>query len=87
MAATSGRVPMRLLAAVTATSRVRGDSSPAYWAAGSSPVTGSGSAQRTTAPARSAACTQGRTLASWSSRDTMTSSPSRQLRASVPASR
>ena len=33
------------------------------------------SAQRTVAPARSATCTHGRTLASWSSRDTTISSP------------
>ncbi len=87
MAATSGRVPMRLLAAVTATSLVRSDKSPSYWSAGSSPVAGSTSAQRTTAPARPAAWTQGRTLASWSRRETTTSSPGAQLLESVSAKR
>ena len=62
--ATGGRVPMRLLAAVTATSRVRGDSSDATASTGSSPVAGSKSAHRTTAPTAAAACTHGRTLAS-----------------------
>ena len=48
MAATSGRVPMRLLAAVTATSLVRSDNSSSYWAVASSPLSRSTSAQRTT---------------------------------------
>jgi hypothetical protein len=47
---------------------------------------GSTSAQRTVAPAAGAACTHGRTSASWSSRDTTTSSPGRQVLASAPAS-
>ncbi len=87
IAATSGRVPMMLLAAVTATSLVRFPISRAYCPAGSSPVTGSTSAQRTSAPARPAAWTHGRTLASWSSRDTTTSSPGRQVSASAAAIR
>ena len=64
MTATSGLVPTMLLAAVTATSRVRSDSRSRYWAAGSSAVEESTSAQRSVAPLRAAACTQGRTLAS-----------------------
>ena len=85
IAATSGTVPMALLPAVTATSRVRSPTRSANWPAGSSPVAGSNSAQRTVAPAASAACTQGRTLASWSSRETTTSSPGRQPAPSVRA--
>jgi hypothetical protein len=76
-----------LLAAVTATSRVRSVISPLYCAAGSSPVAGSTSAQRTTAPARSAVCTHGRMFASWSRRETITSSPGCQVLASAPAMR
>jgi len=76
-----------LLAAVTATSRVRSLSSVSYCPAGSSAAGRSISAQRTTAPARPAAWTQGRMFASWSSRDTITSSPGRQSLASVAASR
>ena len=87
MAARSGRVPTTLLAAVTATSRVRSDSSSPYWAAGSSVVARSTSAHRTVAPRRAAACTHGLTLASWSSRDTTISSPRSQRRDSASASR
>jgi hypothetical protein len=75
MDATSGRVPMALLAAVTATRRVRGLMSSSYCQVGSSPVSMSTSAHRTTAPTCSASCTQGRMLASWSRRLTTTSSP------------
>src|ERR1700761_2092617 len=50
MAATSGRVPIALLAAVTATSRVRGPIRSAYCASGSSPVTRSTSAHLTVTP-------------------------------------
>src|ERR671917_445585 len=85
MAATSGRVPIAELAAVTATSRVRGPSSSSYCQSGSSPVSMSTSAQRTPTPARTASSTHGRTLASWSSRLTTTSSPGRQVRASARA--
>ena len=87
MAATSGLVPTTLLAAVTATSRVRSDSRSPYWAGGSSVVDVSTSAQRTVAPRRAAACTQGLMFASWSSRDTTTSSPGSHRRDSVSASR
>src|ERR1700722_19594332 len=59
MAGTSGLVPTILLAAVTATSRGRSDSRSRYWAAGSSAVEESASAQRSVAPLRSAAWTQG----------------------------
>ncbi len=78
MAATSGRVPIRLEAPVTATSPVRSDSSAPTVAGSSSPVAGSKSAQRTVAPRACAACTQGRMFASWSSRVTTTSSPGPQ---------
>ena len=87
MAATSGRVPRILLAAVTATSRVRSDTSVRYWAAGSSPVDMSTSAQRTVTLARAAAWIHGRTFASWSSRESTISSPGHQVSASAPASR
>jgi hypothetical protein len=87
IAATSGRVPIALLAAVTATTRVRGPIRSANRATGNSPVAGSNSAHRTVAPARSAACVHGRTLASWSSRETITSSPGPQAAASVRATR
>src|SRR5215471_7368844 len=50
MAARSGRVPTTLLAAVTATSRVRSDSSSPYCPAGSSVVARSTSAHQTVAP-------------------------------------
>ncbi len=76
---------MRLEAAVTATRRVRGESWARMWPAVSSPVAGSKSARRTVTPARSAACTHGRMLASWSSRVTTTSSPSDQPAARVRA--
>jgi hypothetical protein len=52
-------VPTALLAAVTATQRVRSDSTASTASAGSSRVPGSGSAKRTVAPARSAAMTHG----------------------------
>ena len=48
--------------------------------AGSSSVPGSGWAKRTVAPARSAAINHGRTLASWSRRVQMISSPGRSAR-------
>src|ERR671920_44735 len=51
IARTSGRVPTALLAAVTATSRVRRLISSSYCHSGSSQVSMSTSAQRTTAPA------------------------------------
>ena len=79
IAGTSGRVPSRFEAAVTATSRVRVDSTASR--SSSSAVSGSKSSQRTVAPAASAASTQGRMFASWSSRVTTTSSPGRQPRA------
>ena len=50
--------------------------------AGSSSVSGTGSAKRTVAPARSAAITHGRTLASWSRRVQTISSPGRLARPS-----
>ena len=87
IAATSGLVPIALLAAVTATSLVRAVTRLAYCAAGSSPVAGSTSAHRTTAPARPAACAQGLTFASWSSLETTTSSPAAQVLASAAAIR
>ena len=57
-------VPMALLAAVTATTFVRGPIRESYCSAGSSPVARSTSAHLTTTPARSAAWIHGRTLAS-----------------------
>ena len=48
---------------------------------------GSGSAQRTVAPARSAAITHGRTFASWSRRVTTTSSPGASVRPTAAARR
>ena len=75
MARTSGRLPMALDAAVTATTRVRSPITSSKRCAGSSPVSVSNSAQRTVAPARWAAMTQGRMLASWSSEVTTISSP------------
>ena len=80
IARTSGRVPIALEAAVTATRRVRSDRTRSTAAAGSSPVSASKSATRTVAPARSAASRHGRTLASWSSDVTTTSSPGAQVR-------
>ena len=85
MARTGGRVPIRFDAAVTATRRVRGDSTAATASAESSPVCGSNSAHRTLAPAACAASTQGRMFASWSSRDTTISSPGAQRVARVRA--
>jgi hypothetical protein len=76
-----------LLAAVTATSRVRSLIRWTYWLAGSSAVGTSTSAQRTTASRRAAAWTHGRMLASWSSLDTTTSSPGPHCRDKVSASR
>ena len=57
-------VPTALEAAVTATQRVRGDSTASTAAAGSSRVSRSGSAKRTSTPARAAAMSHGATLAS-----------------------
>ena len=57
-------MPTALEAAVTATQRVRSDSTASTALAGSSSVSGSGSAKRTVTPARSAAITHGRTLES-----------------------
>ncbi len=85
ISATGGRVPIRLDAPVTATSLVRSVSTSATSSAVSSPVAGSNPIQRTVAPAASAARTQGRTFASWSSRETTTSSPGPQPVASVRA--
>ena len=53
---------MRFDAAVTATIRVRSESAAATASVAISPVAGSKSTQRTVAPARSAACTHGRTF-------------------------
>ena len=75
MARTSGRVPSRLEAPVTATTRVRSPNRSVTASTESSALPGSNGAQRTVAPASSAARTQGRMLASWSSRVTTTSSP------------
>jgi len=80
---TGGRVPIRLDAAVIATNRVRSDNTSSTAASGTSPVTGSNSTHRTAAPTASAACTQGRMLLSWSSRDTTTSSPGPHLLANA----
>ncbi len=79
----SGIVPMRLDPAVRATRRVRSDSTADRASVVSSPSAGSKSTHRTTAAARSAACTHGRTFASWSSRVTTTSSPGAQVLASA----
>ena len=76
-------MPTALLAAVTATSRVRRVISSSYCHSGSSQVSMSTSAQRTTAPADLAAAIHGRTLASWSSRLTTISSPTFQVLASA----
>ena len=80
-------MPTALDACVTATQRVRSDRTASTAAAGSASVPGSGSAKRTTAPARSAAITHGRTLASWSSRVHTTSSPGASSRQTVAAKR
>ena len=82
MAGRSGWVPMRLEAAVTAEPGAVREQC-AHRPGGELPVAGSKSAQRTVAPARSAACTHGRMFASWSRRVTTTSSPGDQLRDSV----
>ncbi len=78
MVGTSGRVPSRLEAPVSATSRVRSESRLVTSAGSSSPVVRSNPAHRTVAPTDSAASTHGRMLASWSSRVTTTSSPAPQ---------
>jgi hypothetical protein len=65
---------------VTATHFVRSESTASTALAGSSSVPGSGSAKRTVAPARSAAISHGRTLASWSSRVQTISSPGASAR-------
>ena len=80
---TGVRVPIRFEAPVVATSRVRSESTAATASADSSPVAGSKSTHRTVAPTASAACTQGRMFASWSSRVTTTSSPGPQSLASA----
>ena len=73
----SGIVPTALLAAVTATQRVRGPSTFSNAPTGSSSVSGSGSAQRTVAPLSRAAASHGATFASWSRRVQTISSPGR----------
>ena len=82
---TSGAVPIALLAAVTATSRVRSLTSSRVLLgrqlAGRRVELGPPHGRPRPAPA---ACTHGRTLASWSSRDTTTSSPGRQPVAERP---
>ena len=83
----SGTVPVAFDAAVTATQRVRSESTASIADAGSASVSRSGSAQRTVAPARSAAITHGRTLASWSRRVTTTSSPGPSVRPTAAESR
>ena len=85
MAGTSGRVPRTLDAPVTATTRVRSESTARTSSTPRSPVAGSKPTQRTSAPAEAAACTHGRMLASWSSRVTTTSSPGRHCLASARA--
>src|SRR4051795_12994042 len=85
MARTSGTVPTALLAAVTATQRVRSDSTAVTALSGSSSVSGSGSANRTVAPARSAAISHGPTFASWSRRVQTISSPGSSARPAAAA--
>src|ERR1019366_6237689 len=68
-------VPTMLLAAVTATSRVRSLSRSPYWLGGSSAVDTSTSAQRTTASRRAAARTPRRTVASWAGLGNTTPAP------------
>jgi hypothetical protein len=85
MVATSGRLPSRFDAAVSATTRVLGVSTRATSAGVRTPVAGSKSAQWTVAPTAVAACTHGRTFASWSRRVTTTSSPGPQPFARVRA--
>ena len=80
-------MPVALEAAVTATQRVRSERTASIAEAGSASVSRSGSAQRTVAPARSAAITHGRTFASWSRRVTTTSSPGPSVRPTAAESR
>ncbi len=80
-------MPTAFDAAVTAIQRVRSDSTASTAEAGSSSVPGSGSAKRTTAPARSAAISHGRTLASWSSRVHTISSPGDSVRPTAAENR
>src|SRR5262245_32821590 len=87
MPATSGALPTTLEVAVKTTHRVRSDSTAAMWSGPSASVARSGSAKRTTAPARSAAITQGRTFPSWSNRVTTTSSPGPRPRPTAAAKR
>ena len=77
-------MPIAFEAAVTAIQRVRSDSTASTAAAGSSRRSGSGSAMRTVAPARSAAISHGRTLASWSRRVQTISSPGPSVRPTAP---
>ena len=74
---------MRLDAPVTATSRVRSVIADSTLSQMISDVAGSKSSQRTVTPARSAKISHGRTLASWSRRETTISSPGRQLAATA----
>src|SRR3954452_5699841 len=85
MARTSGTVPTALLAAVIATQRVRSDSTAETALSGSSSVSGSGSANRTVASARSAAISHGPTFASWSRRVQTISSPGSSARPAAAA--
>ena len=80
-------MPIAFDAAVTATQRVRSLSTASTADAGSSRVSGSGSAKRTVTPARSAAITHGRTFESWSRREHTISSPSASPRTTVAAKR
>jgi len=76
-------VPIALLAPPTATSRVRVFRSPGSAPRSSTPVAGSKSIQRTDMPTSAATASQGATLASWHSRESTSSSPARQSRASA----
>ena len=80
-------MPTALEAAVTATYRVRSLRTSATAAAGSSSVSGSGSAKRTVAWARAAASSHGATLASWSRRVHTISSPGWSVRPAAAAKR
>ena len=75
IAPSSGTLPTALLAAVTATQRVRSREHRLHGRRRRSSVPGSGSAKRTSAPARSAAISHGATSPSWSSRVQTISSP------------
>ena len=86
-AATSGAVPVTFDVAFTAIHRVRSDTTAATCSGSRASVSRSGSAKRTVAPARSAASTHGRTLPSWSSRVTTTSSPGLRDRPTAAANR